>query len=41
VFSFKHPTLDPVDVTGADGRRYTVGWAGGILPEPIHMEIIA
>ena len=21
---------DPVDVTGADGRRYMVGWAGGI-----------
>jgi hypothetical protein len=21
---------DPVDVTGADGRRYLVGWAGGI-----------
>ena len=21
---------DPVDVAGADGRRYMVGWAGGI-----------
>jgi hypothetical protein len=21
---------DPVDVTGANGRRYMVGWAGGI-----------
>jgi hypothetical protein len=21
---------DPVDVMGADGRRYVVGWAGGI-----------
>lgn len=21
---------DPVDVMGADGRRYLVGWAGGI-----------
>jgi hypothetical protein len=21
---------DPVDVTGADGRRYMVGWASGV-----------
>ena len=27
LFSKEH---DPVDVTGADGRRYMVGWAGGI-----------
>jgi hypothetical protein len=27
LFSKAH---DPVDVTGADGRRYTVGWAGAI-----------
>jgi hypothetical protein len=27
LFSKEH---DPVDVTGADGRRYVVGWAGGI-----------
>jgi hypothetical protein len=27
LFSKEH---DPVDVTGADGRHYMVGWAGGI-----------